>query len=179
MLKNSARMAISGMTVALGTVVMMFSFLLPSLSYSLPMVAGGLLIIPLVELGTRSAVYVYVATALLAFILPCDKEAAMMYLLLFGFYPIIRKYFELIRTKALKYIAKYAYFNLAAIGAVLLSSWLFAIPLLEEGEAQWMLWAMLAVGNVAFVLYDYALGKFFVVYLLRFSEKFRKLFDIK
>ncbi|MDR1002605.1 MAG: hypothetical protein LBL82_04985 [Oscillospiraceae bacterium] len=175
---DSAKITVSGITIALGLVVMMLSFLLPTLSYSLAMIAGGLLIVPLTEFDRRTAFSVYFGTSALSFILPCDKEAALMYVFIFGLYPIISGFFFKLGSRWLRVLLRLIYFNLSAFAAVALAMWIFGIPVFEQGAEVWLLCAFLLAANAAFVLYDVALGKFMFIYMRKYSEIFRKIFHI-
>ncbi len=172
-------MAISGITAALSVVVMIGS-LFPSLSYAIPMVAGGILIIPVAEFGAKKSIPVYISVFILSLIIPVvAKDAALMYLFLFGLYPLLQFSFERIRIKILRVLLKLLYFNAAAILSVWLAWVVFSLPFTDESTTVWILAGMLVIGNFVFLFYDLALYKFAYLYDVKYSERFRKLFKIK
>ncbi len=176
---KSAYVAISGMTAALSVVIMIGS-LFPSLSYAIPMVAGGMLIVPVAEFGAKRSIPIYVSVFFLSLMIPVvSKDAALMYLLLFGLYPLLQFSFEKIKPKGLRMLAKLVYFNIAAVLSVWLAWVIFSLPFLEEGEGAWIIWAMLAIGNVVFLVYDLALYKFAYLYDIKYADKFHRLFKIR
>ncbi len=175
---KSAYIAISGITAALSVVVMMGT-MFPSFSYAIPMVAGGVLIIPISEFGEKKTIPVYAAVFFLSLILPVvAKDSALLYLLLFGLYPLLQFTFEKIRFRPVRILVKLVYFNAAALLAVWLAGVFFSIPLFESESAWWIIAGMLVLANLVFLFYDLALYKFSYLYDVKYSEKFRKLFKI-
>lgn len=172
-------MALCGVIAGLSAVIMLSSALDIGLTYALPMVAGGLLIIPVLEFGTQTAVMTYAATGLLSLILPANKESALMYLFLFGLYPILKKYFDPIKLTPLRIAAKFLYFNLAAAAAIGLSAWVFHIPIDDGSLGKFAVPLLLAAGNFAFVVYDIALSKCVGMYLYKFQPILQKTFHIE
>ena len=69
------------------------------LAYAAPMFLGLLAIMLKRTFDTKSAWITYIATSILSFILVTDKECMMMYVIFFGYYPIVRDYFEKINKK--------------------------------------------------------------------------------
>lgn len=179
MRKNTARMALCGVLCGLSVVIMSFSALFPSMSYAIPMVAGALLLVPSIEFGTGTALTCYAAVSIIALLILPEKEAALMYAFVFGIYPIIKKYFERIPKRLLEYLAKFAYFNIAAVAAVGIATFVLGIPLDDGSLGKWMIPALLAAGNVAFLLYDYTLTLAVTLYLRRLQPQLRKALNIK
>ena len=178
MSKNTGRIALCGVLAGFGVAIMLFSAIDIGLTYTLPMLAGVLLIIPVLEFGTSTAVTTYAATALLSFILPANKEAALMYIFLFGPYPILKRYFDQISARPLRLLVKFGYFNLAAVAAVGLAAWVFQIPIDDGSLGQYAVPLLLAMGNVAFVVYDFALSRCVMVYVYRIQPILRKTFHL-
>lgn len=176
--RRTGRVALSGVVSGLSVAVMLASALLPSMTYALPMIAGALVVIPCIEFGTGAAMSVYAAVSLLSFILPADKEAAFMYVLLFGLYPVLKKYFEQIPSRIVEYIAKFAYFNLAAGGAVFLADRLLGIPFSDTALGRWGIPLLLAAGNVCFLIYDVTLTKYITLYIRRARPVLAKVFHL-
>lgn len=177
-MKKTGRISLCGILAGLGVVIMLCSAVLPSMTYALPMVAGGLLLIPSIEFGSRTALTTYAATGILSLILPVDKESALLYILLFGLYPIIKKNFERVRIKWLEYPLKYLYFNAAAIGAVVLASKILGLPVDDGTLGRWFIPVMLLLGNTCFFIYDLTLTRFIPMYMSRLQPVLRKTFHI-
>lgn len=176
--RRTGQLALSGVMTGLALAIMLATLLLPSMTYALPMVAGALLVIPCIEFGTGAALTAYVAVSILSFILPVDKEAALMFVLLFGLYPILKKYFEQIKPRLIELLVKLLYFNAAAIGAGAAAWFVFRIPIDDGSLGRWAIPILLAAGNVLFFIYDYTLTLCITVYLRRLQPVFRKILQL-
>lgn len=176
--KNSQVIAISGITVALGVVIMMATAF-PSLSYAVPMVAGGVLIVPVAELGAKRSIPIYIATFLISLFNPVvQKDASLLYVTLFGIYPVIQFSFERIKVKPVRILLKLLYFNAAAFSATFAAFKLFGIPVTDDGDGSLIIIGLIILLNVFFLIYDLALYKFAYLYDKKYSARFRKLFNI-
>ena len=106
------------------------------------------------------------------------KDAALLYLLLFGLYPLLQFTFERIKLRPIRILVKLVYFNCSAILATWLAWIVFSIPFIESDATVWIIVGMLVLGNLVFLFYDLALYKFAYLYDVKYSAKFRKLFKI-
>lgn len=177
--KKTARMALCGVLCGAGVLIIMSTALFTGLSYAIPMIAGALLLIPAIEFGSGTAAVAYAATGLLAVILPADKESALMYIFLFGFYPIIKKFFEMIKLRAVEYLLKLLYFNASGAAALLLASYVTGLPVNDGTLGKWFYPVLLILGNICFFIYDRALTLAVTLYLSRLQPLLRKTFHIK
>ncbi len=173
------RMALCGVLCGLSVVILAVSVLFPSLTYVIPMVAGALLIVPAIEFGTGTALTAYAAVSIIGMILLPEKEAPLMYLFIFGLYPVIKKHFERIPRRLFEYIAKFAYFNLAGVAAILIATYVLGIPMDDGSLGKWLVPALLLAGNAAFALYDYTLTLAVTIYVRRLQPQLRKALHIK
>ena len=98
-LKNSTRLAVCSLSAALGVLMLFLGGITMVLAYAAPMFLGLLAIMLKRTFDTKSAWITYIATSILSFILVTDKECMMMYVIFFGYYPIVRDYFEKINKK--------------------------------------------------------------------------------
>ena len=176
--RSTGRIALSGVIAGLAVAVMLASAILPSMTYALPMVAGALLVIPAIEFGSGTALSAYAAISILAFILPADKEAALMFVLLFGLYPIIKKFFEQIKLRPLEIFFKFLYFNAAAVGAVSLAFFIFGVPITDSRLGKWTVPLLLIAGNICFLIYDVTLTQYITLYVRRLQPILRKTFHL-
>ena len=92
MKKKTAFIALCGVVSALICSVMAAAYF-PFLTYAVPAVAGALIIIPLVEAGRGYALGTYIVTSLLVMLF-AENEAKLMYICLFGYYPVLKMYCE-------------------------------------------------------------------------------------
>jgi len=153
MLKNrmSFRVAFCGILAALMTVIMLVGPLIPTMTYVAPAAAGVFLIPVVWEFGGKAGGLLYAAVALLAFFLAPDKEAALCFVLLFGWYPVARPKLQHIRQKPVRLVVKLALFNAALLAIYALLLFVFVMPDLQQEAQSWtalLLVAFFVLGNV-------------------------------
>lgn len=179
-MNNSIRIAFCGIITALGTMLMFFTGLISIGTYALPAIAGVLSILIVVELGVKWAWPVYAATSILSFLLAADKEAAVLYFVFFGFYPILKACMERLQKKSVVYLLKFAAFNAAMILDFFISLSVLRVP--QESFTVfgiYLPWVFLAAGNVVFIIYDFAVSGLVVMYYQRFHKTLGRLLHIK
>ena len=117
------------------------------------------------------------AVSLLAVLFVPDKEVALIFVFLLGYYPLAKPWFERIRPAALRGLAKLALCNgavLAMYGLVFLLVPAGSISQELRATATAAALATLAMGNVAFLLYDRALHNMLLMYKLVWQPKLHK-----
>lgn len=167
-------MAIGGLSASLCLLLMFMTGLMPFATFALPAIAGAVLIVVVIENKASTAWIVYCAVSLLSVFIVPDKEAALMFIAFFGYYPIIKESLEKIKSKSVEYLAKFAIFNVAII-----SSYFIIINIIglaefnaEMGEfGKYGLLLFLALGNVTFLLYDFALTNLITLYIKVIRKK--------
>lgn len=179
MRKNeSQKTALCGVLGALSVVLLLIGNILQVGTYAAPMLAAFLLIPVLEEYGAKYALLLYAAVSILAVLLVPDKELALFYALVLGYYPALKRPLDRLRPALLRWAAKFAVFNAATVALYgllfLLIGPALAAELLADGPA--MLAALLAMGNLAFWLCDRALGSITRLYHLKLRRKLKKLF---
>lgn len=175
---NTAKTALCGVVSALSVVLMMFEGLVQVASIAMPAIAGCLLIPIVAEAGMGWAFGSYGATAALCLLLAPDKEAALIYLLFFGYYPALFAVLSKIRNVAARWGAKLLIFNAAAVSEALLATYALGIPWEDIPflPMPWGLIALLLMANVVFVLYDFTLAGLIREYFRRLHGKLSKYF---
>lgn len=165
--KSASSVAFGGIVSALAVLLMFFTGVFPFATYALPALAGLLLVVIVIDHGMKWAWCVYAAISALAILITPDREAAAMFVLFFGYYPILKSLLEQIRLRVVEYIVKFAIFNVAMVVAYLLIIYVLGIPdILEEfGElGKYGVWIMLGLGNVVFILYDITISRLVGIY---------------
>lgn len=176
-MKHTAKLAVCGAVTALSVVFMLFEGLVQVASIAMPAIAGCLLIPIVAEAGLGWAFGSYGATAVLCLLLAPDREAALIYLLFFGYYPALYAVLSRIRQPVLLWAAKLAIFNAAAISEALLTVFVLGIPWEElPFLGHWGPVVLLLLANLVFVLYDFALAGVIREYYRRFHKMMAKLF---
>lgn len=177
MLKQSAKTAIGGICAAL-MLSIMFLLSFPSTTIAAPAVASIVMLFAVLELGKGWAVGVYAATAVLALLVVPSKEAAVLFVSFFGYYPIIKALLEKkIRFRALEWVVKLVLFLAIISASYYLMIRFMGIEFEEIGKyGKAAVPLLLGAGAVAFVAYDFCLTLFVGEYLRRWQKRFRKRF---
>lgn len=175
---ESQKIALCGMLGALSVVLLLIGSALQIGTYAAPMLAAFLLIPVLEDYGPRYALTLYATVSILAVLLVPETELAFFYVLVMGYYPVLRVKLNALKNTVLRWVIKFAVFNAATVLVYLL---LFALlgpavldELLADGTA--MLAVLLAAGNLSFWLCDRALAALTRYYHLVVEPKLKKKF---
>lgn len=179
-MKNSMKVAFCGILAALSTVVLFLAGVVPIATVALPAVAGCLLIPVVAELGKGWGLGTYAVCAALAFLLVPDREAALIYALFFGYYPVLMPVLERISNKVLKWGAKLLWFNAMCVLEAALALYVLGIPWEDMGPLGKAAPAvLLLLANLVFVLYDHALKGLVAAYLQKLHPQIRRMLKLK
>ena len=176
-MKNSMKVALCGVVAALTVVLMLLEGLVSVASVAIPAVAGCLLIPIVAEAGLGHAFGAYGAAAVLVLLLAPDREAALIYVLFFCYYPALFAVVSKNKSRILLWGAKLMIFNAAAIAEGLLAIYVLGIPFEDFPLlGGWGPVVLLALANLVFVLYDYVLAGLIGQYYRRFYGKLGRMF---
>ena len=112
-MKKSGKVALGGIIAAFAILIMLIAWF-PSLTYAVPAIAGALLIIIVIEINAKWAFLVYLVVAFLALLI-CEKEASILFVGFFGYYPIIKAKLETLKNRVFEWVLKFLLFNSAVI----------------------------------------------------------------
>ena len=87
---ESQKIALCGVLSALSVVVLLVGNVLQIGTYAAPMLASFLLIPVLEDYGKKYALLLYAVVSLLSLFLVPDKELVLFYVLVLGYYPVLR-----------------------------------------------------------------------------------------
>ncbi|MCH5192064.1 MAG: hypothetical protein J1F23_07870 [Oscillospiraceae bacterium] len=174
---RSFKVALGGIIASLSIVLMLLTGIIPVLTYAVPAICGALLMMLVIELGSKFALSVYAAVAILSMLVVADKEAAVMYTAFFGYYPVLKGFFEKHLKNLPCWIMKYIVFNFTMIVSYFIVSRVFGITFSDmDSFGKFAMPVLLAAGNVVFALYDVALTRLVTAYLFRWQKHIKKLF---
>ena len=139
---------------------------------------GGIMIV--IEMGARWAWPTFAVVAILSVFFVPDKQAALLYVIFFGYYPILKALIERLKNKIVQWVLKYAVFNAAIVSAYFIAIYLLNIPAdslsLFGVSLPWVFWI---AGNVIFFIYDIAITGVVAFYIKQLHKVFRKWFQNK
>ena len=174
-MSKSGKIALGGLLAALGVVLMFLTGLIPIGTYALPAIAGVLLIVAVIEIGAKWAWMIYAAVAVLSLLFAADKEAALLFVLFFGYYPVLKSFLERISNKVLSWISKFAVFNVAVVACFFLAVNFLQLP--EDSFTVfgiYLPWVFLILGNAVFLIYDIALSGLVATYVEKLHHRVTK-----
>lgn len=176
--RKSWAMAYCGIVAALCVALMLLGAVIPIAMFIAPAVASFLIATVCVECGLQMALTAYAAVSLLALLFVPDKEVALIFTVLLGYYPLVKPKFEHIRPALLRGLCKLLLCN----GGILLLYGLVLLLIPGGSISQEMRTTALAVslttlamGNVAFLLYDRALHNMLQAYRILWQPRLHKM----
>lgn len=174
-MKKTVKIAFCGMMAALSVAIMLLAYF-PYFTYAVPALAGFLIIVVYVEAGAKWAFSVYAVTAALCFIF-AEPEAKFMYILVLGYYPLLKVYIERIKLRVVQYILKLAVFNAAV--AIIYGVLAAITGISLDGVDKYGIYGivgMALLANVTFLLYDTVLVRAAGLYMKRLHGTVRRIF---
>lgn len=180
MLKQSAKTALGGVGAALMLALMFLLSVFPSATIAAPAVASVVMVFAVLELGKGWAIGEYAATAILALLILPSKEAAVLFAVFFGYYPIIKAVIEKkIRRRVPEWTVKIVLFLAIVSAAYYLMIRFMGVEFEEIGKyGRAAIPLLLLFGAIAFVAYDFCLTLFVSEYLRRWQKRFHKRFRL-
>ncbi len=173
-MRKNLKIAFSGIMCALTVVLLALASVIWLLDYTSPLICGLLLIVPIESFGRKSAFCVYAAACILSLFLLPSKGAAVLYAMFCGYYPIIRKDIEKLKSRFLRIIIKFAVFNLGAVGSELVMVYVFKVPF-ENFLGVWGIVILLLAGYVILFTFDRLIHVFTIIYVKKYKKRFEKL----
>lgn len=175
-MKTGKKVAFAGMICALSLVFMLMT-VIPVMEIGLPVMAGAVLILLVIELGIKWGFLGYIAVALLSLLLAPSFESRILFAVFFGYYPVIKAVLERMPSAVLSWLLKLVLFNMAIGGAYyLLMRFTTAIDPNEFTVfGVYLPGVILLFGNAVFVLYDIALTRLITTYVRVWQPKLHKL----
>ncbi len=178
MKKNTVKVAFCALMAALGTAFMWLSYF-PYFTYAVPAFSGLVMLIVLIEIGSKWAWLTFAITAILS-LLFAEAEAKLMFVLFLGYYPIIKAYIEKISNRVVQYVIKFAVFNVAVLLIYGLLANIFGIYMGDVNNASKLfIVGLLLLANITFYLYDIVLVRVANYYLMRLHRKIAKMLKLK
>ena len=174
-------MAFCGIMTAMALVSMILGHLLPVMLYTSVLLSGVCIAFVSEEIDLRYATSVYLAVSVLALLFLPDKEAAVVFITIFGYYPVFRNLIsqsdkKILHNSKILFIIKLIYINICCILYFLITTYILGIPKenLSIGEV-YLPGVFLVMGNLLCLMYDKALNNLILLYKYKFRKNiFRK-----
>lgn len=164
----SYNVALSGIVAALGIFLMFLVGFIPIGQYIFPAIAGMLIWVVKSQINTKWAFMCYGATAILALIVTPDIEAKAMFVMFFGYYPIVR---SLIHEKFKHFVTRWG-LKLALFNVTTIITYYFLFNVLGMAElvkemqeyGKYSMLILLALGNLSLICMDFCMEILFEAY---------------
>ena len=172
----SKRVAFSSVMTALAVVCLFAASVAPSAKIALLAVSSVFGSVCTAEYGPKYGLLHYAGVALLSLLLIPKKTYALAYIVLLGYYPVIKMYIEKLNKRWLEWALKILLFNVVLVAAYLVFQ-VFFLPTVESAVTKLTLtylpWIVLAL-EVIFILYDYVLSYIITYYYKVLQKKMRR-----
>lgn len=171
----SYRVALGGVVSSLSIICMFLTSIFPAMYLALPMIAGGLLMVVVAEVNLSWAFLTYGSISLLSIFVTPDKEAALIFIMFFGHYPILKQVIEKIGKRVVQVAFKLLAYNVCIVLNFYLTVYILGYDQILEDIVSWGkygLYILLGISNLVFLVYDYTLSGYMRLYVRYFKPKF-------
>ncbi len=164
MRKNTKNIALCASFAALSVVFAFLASAFPNMSLTILALCGVVSAFALSECGYKYAILMYVAVSVISAIFVPDKACVVLYVLLFGHYPIVKTLVERVGKAWLSWIIKLIIANLLAFAALYVTLVLLDSvgKIIIMGRKYFFLFY-----NLAVILYDICIGKIMFLYMVK------------
>ena len=170
------KVAFCGLMAALGTVLLSITGITQIMTYAAPIYVAFLLIPVMMEIGSSAAWATWFVTSVLSLLFSPDKEAAAFYIFI-GYYPIIKKHFDRIKAKPIRFLIKVLFFAVSIAAMYGLLILLLGLAYVKDsfGNVGILMEIIMYLVLVAIMMcYDVLLDRMTIVYIKKFRNKVRK-----
>ena len=151
---------------ALAVVFLYLAAILPTGRYGLVAAASLFGVAAVIETGLSGGVFVYLGASLLGFLLVPDKLDLMLFVLFFGYYPVLKSLAERMENRVLSWGVKLAVMNAAlTVIRVFFASLIFDYAAMAGSTALVYLFV-----NIVFVIFDIGVSKVIAYYMYRIKN---------
>ncbi|MBR6682071.1 MAG: hypothetical protein IKL40_03705 [Clostridia bacterium] len=161
---NAKKISFCAIMSALGCAILYLGSLIEVMDMSMAAIASFLVVICMIEMGGYAPLLVYASTSLLSFLLLPNKTVVLIYLMFFGFYPIIKKHLEKL-GRIWSLVLKLITFNALLVLYMIVAEKLLHISLEPVG-----LYLVILL-NVIFFTLDFALTVFVTAYVVKYRKR--------
>ena len=171
-MRQTKKVTLSAMLVALGTVMMILGALFEIVDLSVCALASLLVVFAYIELGAPYVYLVWLCTSLATALMFPGSIVWIEYFFVFGIYPILKAFIEK-RPRVFWLPLKLGFINAMTWAIIGLSQLVFGAPLFASELFIMKVFAYILV-NVAFVVYDAFITVMIRLYFDRFRKRFKK-----
>ena len=183
--ERTKKLTLGAVLASIGVVLLIIGAMIEVLDLSMAALASFFCIFAVIEMGKGYPIMIYLATGILAILIMPQSLSGWIYLLFFGYYPIVKEKLEKL-PRGVAWGLKLAVFNTAVTVYAAICYLLFfgelELLLIEFSTlfggmsiGGILIAIIYAVLNLIFVVYDIALTRMITLYLVKLRHKFRFL----
>ena len=172
-MRQTKKITLSAIMVAMGVVFLAIGTLTQIMDLAISAFASLIMIFVCLEIGKPYNFLVWLATTLLTFVFFPHSLTFVTYLLVFGFYPILKSYIERL-PHAFWILLKLVYINAVMVILIFVSEFITGAKFFSEGIELWLKVVIYVLCNIAFFVYDMFLVVMIRYYLFRLRPRFAK-----
>ncbi len=170
--RNSVRkLTLSSILASLQIVMLYFASMFSILDLTLAGATVFVTMFAVSEIKGKWCYGIYLTVSILAIVLLPVKFSAVVYGLFFGWYPIFKSFAERKMKRFTSLIAKLGVFNAAFIVIIVICNKLLYMDDIGAIDPKMYYTAMLIMGNIAFVMFDFMLTLVNTVYVLKLRKR--------
>ena len=165
---KTKKLTLAAMLAALQLVLLLLGTVMPSWKLAMTAVAGVINAAVLIECGVTSSLLSFVAVSVLGALILPQKSLALLYIVFFGYYPLMKSAAEHTNGRVLEWAVKLVVFNFACVICWMALRFGFITDIALPDVAFALLWLGL---NVVFVVYDLGLSRLIALYIQRIHKR--------
>ena len=170
MTQKTRAISLSALLSALTVVSLYFASVWPTGLFGLVAFSSLFSAAAVIESGVVYGIYVFVVSSALGMLILPDKAAPLLFILFFGYYPVIKSLIERIKSIPIQWVLKLVVFN-----AALTVLWFFLKDLFFDfGENTPGVIIIYLLGSAVFAVFDYGYSKVLLFYIDRVSKYTKK-----
>lgn len=169
MAKKSRLIAICAILTAFSVIFLYISAVVPTGQIGFVAVASLFGIAAVIETGIKGGAFVFAGSAVLSFIIVPDKLAALLYVLFFGYYPVMKSLAEKMKNRLSEWCVKLLVFN-AALTVILLAFSEIIYSFINFNKSVLTIYVLF---NICFVIFDFGVSKAIGFYINKISKRIR------
>ena len=167
MSKKTRKLTLSALFAALSVASLYIASVWPTGQYGIVAFASLFVAAAVIDIGPAYGFYVFIVSSALGMLILPNKAAPLLFILFFGYYPVVKSIVEKIGNRVVQWFLKLAVFN-AALSVIYL---FLKDMLLGFSERIPGVFTIYLLGSAVFALYDYGFSNALRLYKERISKQ--------
>ncbi len=161
---------LGGMLAALSLLFLFLANITPLLDLCMAIISSFMIVVAMIEIGRKWAFMMFAAVSILGFFIVPIRAPLILFIVLLGYYPIVKSFAERQKRRLYEFLIKFAVFNAAFVICICF----FKELIFFDAElTTTMTIAFLVIGNGIFLLYDFALTRLIAFYMYGIRPKLK------